>query len=166
MTAPLIRPIREIDIAAFRDAVGVVRAERKFILPGPPHSMEATRAFVMGNIASGVPHWIAEEDGRLVGWCDITRTSDNEAFQHVGRLGMGLLPEARGRGLGERLLRAAMEAGWAFGFRRIQLEAVATNARAIGLYRKVGFVDEGVRRQALYIDGVFMDEVLMAVVRR
>jgi RimJ/RimL family protein N-acetyltransferase len=55
-----------------------------------------------------------------------------------------------------------MDAGWAFGFTRIQLEAFATNARAIALYRKVGFVDEGVRRQALCIDGVFIDEVLMA----
>jgi RimJ/RimL family protein N-acetyltransferase len=167
MTHTLIRPIREADIAAFGDTVGVVRAERKYILPGPPHSVEKTRAFVMGNIASGVPHWIVEEGGQLVGWCgcDITRPSDNEAFQHAGRLGMGLLAAARGRGLGEKLLRAAMEAGWAFGFSRVQLEVFATNARAMALYRKVGFVDEGVRRRALCIDGVFIDEVLMGCVR-
>jgi RimJ/RimL family protein N-acetyltransferase len=163
--ARLVRPIRETDIAAFRDAVGVVRAERKYILPGPPHSIEKTRAFVMGNIAVGCPQWIVEDNGQLVGWCDITRPSDNEAFQHVGRLGMGLLPEARGRGLGEPLLRATIEAGWAFGFKRIQLEVFATNARAIALYRKVGFADEGVRRHALCIDGVFIDEILMAQVR-
>jgi RimJ/RimL family protein N-acetyltransferase len=165
MTAPTIRPILESDIAAFRDAVGVVRAERKYILPGPPGSLAATQAFVMGNIASGVPHWIVEEAGRLVGWCDITRAPDNEAFRHVGRMGMGLLPEARGRGFGEKLLRAAMDAGWAFGFTRIQLEVFATNARAIALYRKLGFVDEGVRRAALCIDGVYIDEVMMAQVR-
>jgi RimJ/RimL family protein N-acetyltransferase len=162
MTAPLIRPICESDIAAFRDAVGVVRAERKYILPGPSHSMEGTRAFVMGNITAGYPHWIVDDGGVLAGWCDITPPSDNEAFRHVGRLGMALLPAYRGCGLGEQLLGKAMAAGWAYGFKRIQLEAFATNARAIALYRKAGFVEEGLRRQALLIDGVYIDEILMA----
>ena len=165
MIAPIIRPIRESDIEAFRDAVGIVRAERQYILPGPPSTLEKTRAFVMGNIASGVPHWMVEEHGRLAGWCHIARPSDNEAYRHVGRMWMGLLPESRGRGIGETLLRATMDAAWAFGFKRIQLEVFATNARAIALYRKVGFVDEGVRRQALCIDGVFIDEALMAQVQ-
>ncbi len=165
MTSPIIRPILESDIAAFRDAVGVVRAERKYILPGPPVPLEKTRAFMLGNLAAGVPHWIAEEGGRLVGWCDIVRPSDNEAFRHVGGVAMGLLPEARGRGIGEKLLRATMEAGSAFGFARIQLEVFATNTRAIALYRKVALVEEGVRRKALLIDGVFVDEILMAKVR-
>ena len=38
-------------------------------------------------------------------------------MRHCGVLGMGLLPAWRGRGLGERLMRQALEAARAFGFR-------------------------------------------------
>jgi RimJ/RimL family protein N-acetyltransferase len=36
------------------------------------------------------------------------------------------------------------------------------NAPAIGLYRKCGYFQEGVRRRSLIVDGVPVDELLMA----
>ena len=58
---------------------------------------------------------------------------------------MGLLPDARGKGLGERLARAAIGRAWAEGLERVELEVFASNERAIGLYRKLGFITEGVK---------------------
>ena len=40
------------------------------------------------------------------------------------------------------------------------------NARAISLYDKVGFVREGVQRDAVYIDGEYRDTIVMAIVER
>ena len=154
--------MRSTDAEAFRDAVGIVRAERRYILPGPPSSIEKASAFIDNNISQGLPHFIVDVGGRLAGWCDITRPSDNEALRHVGVLGMGLLPAFRGQGIGEQLLRATLGAAADFGFTRIQLGVFATNARAIALYRKVGFVEEGVRRGYLIIDGAATDEIIMA----
>ena len=78
---------------------------------------------------------------------------------------MGLLPEYRGKGFGERLLRDTLAAAGTFGFTRIELGVFATNSRAIALYRKAGFVQEGIKRKFLLIDGVYIDEILMAFLR-
>jgi RimJ/RimL family protein N-acetyltransferase len=161
----IVRPITAGDVEAWRDAVGMVRAERKYIFPGPPLPIEAAKDFVLRNIERGYPQLILEYNGMLVGWCDITPTRINEATNHVGLLGMGLLPEYRGKGFGERLLRDTLAAAETFGFTRIELGVFATNSRAIALYRKVGFVQEGTKRKFLLIDGIYIDEIQMALLR-
>lgn len=52
------------------------------------------------------------------------------------------------------------------GLHRIQLEAYGHNRRAVHVYEKVGFVLEGVRREAAWRDGVWVDEVVMALLDR
>jgi RimJ/RimL family protein N-acetyltransferase len=39
------------------------------------------------------------------------------------------------------------------------------NLRAASLYRKTGFVEEGIKRRAILIKGVFHDEIIMARLR-
>ncbi len=75
----------------------------------------------------------------------------------------GLLPEWRGRGLGRRLIERALEAARAFPLARVELAVRADNARAIALYRKVGFEVEGRRQRAMLVDGVYYDDIIMAL---
>jgi RimJ/RimL family protein N-acetyltransferase len=82
---------------------------------------------------------------------------------HVGTLGMGLLSSHRGRGIGEVLLRRTLDAGRTFGQKKAKLGVCADNTRAAALYRKVGFVEEGVCRKAICIDGVYLDEIIMGL---
>ena len=49
------------------------------------------------------------------------------------------------------------------GLHRIELAAYGHNHRALRVYEKVGFVVEGVRREAALRDGEWADEVLMAI---
>jgi RimJ/RimL family protein N-acetyltransferase len=56
----------------------------------------------------------------------------------------------------------------AFGFRdlnlhRISLQVFATNKRAITTYERAGFRHEGTMRQAAFIDGRFVDVVVMGI---
>jgi RimJ/RimL family protein N-acetyltransferase len=51
------------------------------------------------------------------------------------------------------------------GLNRIELGVWAFNDRAIAAYRKVGFVEEGRRRQMTFHAGQFHDEVLMSILR-
>ena len=52
---------------------------------------------------------------------------------------LGVLPEARGKGLGRKLLKACERAST---FSRLQLEVEKENLSAISLYRKMGFREE------------------------
>ena len=79
---------------------------------------------------------------------------------------MGLLPDWRGRGLGRRLIEAALTQARGLGFKRVELDVYADNTRAGTLYEQVGFIREGVQRDASLIDGVYRDAIMMAIVER
>jgi RimJ/RimL family protein N-acetyltransferase len=153
----------EAHIAGFNRCVDVVARERRYIglVTGPPLTTSA--AFVRHVLGGGGVHLVAlDPDDTVVGWCDITR-HEREGFRHTGRLGMGLLPSARGHGLGRRLASAAIEAARTTDFERIELDVFASNTRAIALYERLGFVHEGVRRCAWKLDGAYEDDLLMAL---
>jgi ribosomal protein S18 acetylase RimI-like enzyme len=48
-------------------------------------------------------------------------------------------PEARRGGVGQRLVRAALDHGQSLGFQRCELEVSASNTQAIRFYQKLGF---------------------------
>jgi RimJ/RimL family protein N-acetyltransferase len=73
-------------------------------------------------------------------------------------------PRGRGRGIGTEATRLIIGYGFdQLGLNRIQLELYSDNHRARRVYEKVGFVEEGVRRQALMRGEDRVDETLMAV---
>jgi diamine N-acetyltransferase len=73
---------------------------------------------------------------------------------------------SRGRGLGTEAVRLLCDFGFAdLNLHRIYLHVFASNSRAIGAYEKAGFVREGLLRQAAYIDGQWVDVVLMGLIR-
>jgi ribosomal protein S18 acetylase RimI-like enzyme len=82
-------------------------------------------------------------------------------YSHCAALGMGVLEEYRGRGIGERLIRAALDQAKTGGFERVELSVYAKNTRAALLYRKIGFVHEGTRLKGKKLDGVYDDVHLM-----
>jgi RimJ/RimL family protein N-acetyltransferase len=116
---------------------------------------------VMNNIAARNPQLVALDKGEVIGWCDVRR-DHWPAHAHCGTLGMGLLLEYRGKGLGRRLMEATLAAAHEEGFVRVELTAHADNLRAIALYEKLGFQREGMMRDSVCIDGRFVDSLVMA----
>ncbi|GGS88377.1 acetyltransferase [Planobispora rosea] len=73
-------------------------------------------------------------------------------------------PRVFGRGYGTEAIRLVLD--HAFGttaLHRIELEVYSFNERAAHVYRKVGFTQEGVRRDALRWDGEWHDAIIMSV---
>jgi RimJ/RimL family protein N-acetyltransferase len=156
-----IREITEHDIAAFRATVDAVARERLYLsrLEGP--SLEGATNFVRANLAQANPHFVAVAADTLIGWCDIVR-SNGDCERHIGRMGMGLLPPWRGKGIGRKLLAAALQSADLAQLTRIELSVHGSNERAIKLYHSLGFQDEGRLRHARHIDGRYEDILLMA----
>jgi len=106
---------------------------------------------------------IVEVAGRIVGMLGC-HGGKRRANRHSAALGITLLKEYRGQGIGTRLMESVIE--WAKGggvLTRIELEVYPHNARAIHLYEKCGFVVEGVRRNAYIKSGRYRDVVMMAL---
>jgi RimJ/RimL family protein N-acetyltransferase len=164
-TPVLIEPMKLDYVARYRRALDIVARERKYLTMLEAQSEDDTLRFVKSNLENGNPMLGALAGREVVGWCDVRR----EFFPsraHRGTLGMGLLPEWRGRGVGRRLLEATLAQARRSGFKRIELDVHADNPRAIALYEKAGFVQEGIVRDASLIDSVFRDAILMAIVER
>ena len=84
--------------------------------------------------------------------------------RHTALLGMSVRREWRDRGVGSALMARAVE--WARGsgvVTRIELDVYVENARARHLYEKFGFEVEGRRRRAIYRDGQYHDDLIMAL---
>ena len=103
-------------------------------------------------------------DQQIVGWADII-PHVRDSVRHVARLGMGVVAEQRGQGIGNQLLERAMNHAWERGLKRLELEVFADNEVALNLYRKHGYEVEGVKRFARCLDGVYQDIVIMGQYR-
>jgi ribosomal protein S18 acetylase RimI-like enzyme len=161
MTIDIV-PVREDLIEGFHAALDAVCRERIYLafLEAPP--LEETRAFLRANMAKGTPQFLATSADRVVGWCDVNPLQ-RPTMRHSGVLGIGLVGEYRGRGLGEKLMLMTLEAAHAFGLTRVELSVRHDNTRALGLYRKVGFEIEGRKRRAVRVDDVYHDLIFMGL---
>jgi RimJ/RimL family protein N-acetyltransferase len=82
---------------------------------------------------------------------------------HVGELGISLRKEARGIGLGERLLKEIMKISIKeFKLKIVTLDVYAKNKIAQNLYKKVGFQKIGIIKGGAQYFGKYEDIVIMA----
>lgn len=156
-----IVPIERRHIAGFREVLDGVARERRWLafLEAPP--LTRVRSFVLNGVRNGMSQYVAVDDGRVVGWCDVNPKT-HETLRHSGVLGMGVAASHRGQGVGSALLRTTIEAATASGIRRIELIVRADNVGAIRLYERHGFELEGRLRNYLIVDGRAYDALQMA----
>lgn len=104
---------------------------------------------------------LVERDGRVVGNCDVKRRIWKESHRAV--FGIALSNEARGKGVGEALIRRtiALAKQRMHGLEVIDLAVIDYNKRAKALYTKLGFVKvarmpRAIREQREYFDEDWM----------
>jgi [ribosomal protein S18]-alanine N-acetyltransferase len=87
--------------------------------------------------------YLVVEDGEsIAGYCGVWLVVDEAHITNVA-----VLPDYRGKGLGEALMKRIMEVAKEVGARVMTLEVRVSNEAAKGLYRKMGFQDGGIRRR-------------------
>jgi len=106
---------------------------------------------------------IAEIDGRIVGNLNFS-AGPRERTAHTGEFGISVLKEHWGIGIGEELLKYLINWSKASGIiRKINLKVRTDNTKAISLYKKFGFVEEGLIKRDFLINGKFYDSLLMGL---
>ncbi len=138
MTEPLIRPIRAADDAAVAAIIHDVMAS--FGAIGPEYSSSDPEVGAMSAAYDGArfAYFVLEEGGWVLGCGGIAPLAG--ATPDVCELRkMYLLPAARGRGLGERMLHHCLAAARLRDYRRCYLETLSSMDAAQKLYVSVGF---------------------------
>ncbi|MCF1599201.1 GNAT family N-acetyltransferase [Streptomyces muensis] len=124
--------------------------------PQPPH-----RTFFDERHAPE-DHLVAELDRRIVGYVRLALATPLACNAHVRQIqGFAVADEVRGRGVGRALIRAAVEEARRRGARRLTLRVLGHNTPARKLYESEGFVVEGVLPEEFFLDGAYVDDVLM-----
>jgi ribosomal protein S18 acetylase RimI-like enzyme len=89
--------------------------------------------------------WVAEDGGRLAGFVDVFLFPDVGHDRYIGVINNVVVDvRARGQGVGKRLVREVVEHCRRHDAVEVHVWTDRTNARAIGLYKKLGFEDRGV----------------------
>ena len=123
---------REISLGDLDGIVQIERAVNPF-----PWGEEALR----DTIASSGHHLMSLREGRAVGFLLSSFVLDEAQL-----LLIGVSPDWQGVGVGGQLLKELINRSQEQGQKLIYLEVRSGNERAIRLYRSLGFIDIGVRR--------------------
>ena len=86
---------------------------------------------------------LAELDGEVVGCAGINCVGRKEKIRHRAEFGISVDKAYWGLGIGRALTEACIECAKKAGYIQLELEVVAENRSAIGLYESVGFVEYG-----------------------
>jgi RimJ/RimL family protein N-acetyltransferase len=128
------------------------------------HTIESEQAILAEFSASeNSIYLVAEAGGRIVGLLNC-KGGNRKTIRHVALLSMSMDKAWRNQGVGSRLMASAID--WARGtgiVSRIELLVFARNEMAIHLYQKFGFIVEGRCRRAIFRNGEYLDDLMMAL---
>ena len=106
--------------------------------------------------------FVAVENDEVIGYLMIQHEKSNRVSHRAG-IAVGVHSESRGKGVGTLLFQHIISWAMDVGLHRLELTVIATNDRAVHLYKKVGFEVEGVKRDSLWVNNEFIDEYYMAL---
>ena len=154
-----VREANEDDGEAIKNVVNSVASEKYYVVPECSREDwdEAIREIKKrkGLIIT------AQVDERTIGMAHLAR-GKFEKNKHVGFLGISIVNEFRGMGIGTAMMNYIIE--WARrqkGLEKISLPVFSTNEAAINLYCTFGFRIEGMSKKQYKIEGRYIDETIM-----
>ncbi len=162
MTLVGVRRADPADVDALVELFAAVVDEEKWLGTQPPvdRGVQRSRFLEEMDPSSGNASLVAVVEDDVVGHARVDLTPYKVA-------GLGMMVDARwrGRGVGGALVRAAVDAAAEMGAHKVALQVWPHNHVARQLYRRHGFVEEGVlRRHYPRRNGELWDAVIMGLV--
>lgn len=159
----LLRPWREADLPALCALRNDVALQRELMARARGSSIAATRAWLERRTADplDVLLIIASPADELTvrGFIQL---SGGDASVRMAMLGICVLPPWQGAGVAaDALSLLAGHARDVLGLRKLALEVLSDNGRAVAFYRRHGFQEVGVRRRHFPWAGDWLDVAIM-----
>jgi L-amino acid N-acyltransferase YncA len=116
---------------------------------------------VAGWIAQLLPFVVAQADGEVVGFARLSKYQDCCALSGIAEHSVYVAREARGRGVGRRLLDELATQAERIGFYKLTSRVIAGNEASLAVHRAAGFDEVGVQRRHGQLDGKWTDCVMV-----
>lgn len=160
-----IRPVTKNDAAQLIEHTKMVLNESTFLLTSPEEfntTVEDEEKWIEDHSKPGSLIVLAESDGKIVGNLNF-QTSKRKRLSHLGYFGISIQEAYCGQGIGSKLMEYLIE--WAqkeSGLEKVCLEVFSHNERAIHLYKKFGFQEEGRKVKFVkFSETHYEDEIIM-----
>jgi diaminopimelate decarboxylase len=158
----VVRQAHPRDVGSFLEHLQSVADEQRFIrTERVAGSQRLWKRRFRRSLTDRALSLVAVEGDRVVGSLGIQREA-GRASEHVASLGMSVSQDWRGRGVGSALMAEAMRWARNVGVEKVSLTVYPSNTRAIALYRRFGFVDEGRLSGQSKKSYGYEDEVIMS----
>ncbi len=161
----LLRNPRETDAEMMLEYLRRVCGETRYLVKEPEEitmTIEEEEGFIRRqNDSENSAMLLGFLNGKYVGNCSLMGNGPNRYRHRVG-VGIALVQEFTGCGIGRAMLEALLKIAGEKGFEQAELEVVADNERAIRLYKDMGFVIYGTLPNNMkYQDGTYADAYWM-----
>ncbi|WP_415298059.1 GNAT family N-acetyltransferase [Clostridium perfringens] len=105
--------------------------------------------------------YVAEENGKVIG-LGILMNHGNLRRKHVGVITLMVNSDYQNKGVGSLLMDKLINLSESLNIIRLELCVFRDNYKAINLYKKFGFKEEGIKVKSALKNGEYIDEIMMA----
>ena len=105
--------------------------------------------------------YVAEENGKVIG-LGILMNHGNLRKKHVGVITLMVNSDYQNKGIGSLLMDKLINLSESLNIIRLELCVFRDNYKAINLYKKFGFKEEGLKIKSALKNGEYVDEIIMA----
>ena len=159
-----IKELQIEDSKNFLELTKITDAETTFLY-FEENERKTTLEEQVKNIQSGIEQGyislVCEIDNELVGYV-VGFTFEVNRRKHCMSIAIAMLQDYSSKRMGTELMKELIKRGKNKGITRFELDVSVKNKIAINLYKKMGFVIEGERKNSYLIDGEFDDDYIMA----
>jgi L-amino acid N-acyltransferase YncA len=104
---------------------------------------------------------VAVAEDEVVGWIALVPVSKRECYRGVAEVSAYVAEEARGQGVGTRLLERLVSDSEAGGIWTLETGVFPENETSLALLKRFGFREVGLRERLAQLDGAWRDVVLL-----
>ncbi len=102
-------------------------------------------------------------EGKIVASLGMQSNPRNR-LRHRGTFGVSVLKECWGLGIGTLLIEEMIRKAKSIGITKLNLKVRTDNYKAIDLYKRIGFIEEGKESRGMRINGEYVDFILMGLI--
>ncbi len=160
-----LRTAIESDLPILLDIYNDVIVNTTAVYDYQPHTLEMRKLWFDTKRQQGIPVWLVEEEGKVLGFGTYGPFRAWAAYQFSVENSIYVEAEARGKGVGSMLLAAIIEEAGRQGMHTMLAGIDASNEASIALHRKFGFEQVALFREVgwkfdRWLDLVFLQLML------
>jgi L-amino acid N-acyltransferase YncA len=157
----IIRDAVEADLPAIVQIYNATVPTRMVTAELEPTTVEARLSWFREHSSEQYPFWVAESEGRVIGWLDFKRFLPRAAYRGTVEISVYVDEKFRRRGVGQRLLEQAIARAPSLGITALIGLIFGHNEPSLKLFQRLGFERWGFFPGVAQLDGVDRDLVVM-----